>query len=594
MTPPNSLLDYKTVWDLALLYTSPEDPQIEKDVRDLERRYAGFEKKFRTAAFTKSAGALLKALQDYEKLADIAGGGKPLRYFWYRKELNGKDDTAEARIRLISERFTKAGNRITFFDLAIGKIPTTQQKKYLKDKRLAPYRYFLTRIFKTAKHDLSEPEEKLLALTSAPSGGMWVSGVDKAIAARTITWEGKEMPLNEALSAASHKETQIDRAEMWKLILEKIAEVAEFSESEINALYTKKKITDELRKLPEPYSATILGYENDEKSVRTLIDTVTAAFPVAHRFHALKKRLLNLDYLTYADRAAPLMLPEVKTEPFPFDRSYRLVREAFADAGEHYAAILDNFLVRGQIDVRPKAGKSGGAFCASAHRLPTYVLLNHTDDFNSTMTLAHEMGHAIHSEMCAKQPVFYDDYSTAVAETASTFFEGWAFEHIARTLPKEHRIKLLHDRLQDHVATVFRQIACFNFELELHRTVRKEGWVPKEKIAALMQKHMQAYLGPSVTVTPEDGFTFVNWSHIRNPFYVYSYAYGQLISSALLQLAHTDRKHVAKAAAFMEAGSTDTPENIFKKVGIDVTKPAFWKAGIKSIERDINELESII
>ncbi|MBP9669204.1 MAG: hypothetical protein KBE09_02850 [Candidatus Pacebacteria bacterium] len=593
MTPPPNI-PYKTEWDLTLLYKNPSDPQIEKDIRDVEARYARFEKKYRTAPFTKTSRSLLAALQDYEKLADKASAGKPLRYFWYRKELNSKDDHAESQIRLISERFTKAGNRITFFDLAIGKIRAPQQKKYLADKNLAPYRYLLTRIFKTAKHDLSELEEKVLALTAAPSGGMWVSGVDKAIAARTITWKGTEMPLNEALSAASHKESQQERMDMWKLILERIAEVAEFSESEINALYTKKKITDELRKLPHPYSATILGYENDEKSVRTLIDTVTASFPVAHRFHALKKRLLKLDTLHYADRAAPLVLPATKVEPFPFERSYRLVHEAFLDAGERYAHILDNFLARGQIDVAPKAGKSGGAFCASSHSLPTFVLLNHTNDFNSTMTLAHEMGHAIHSELCAKQPVFYDDYSTAVAETASTFFEGWAFEHIAKTLPKEQRIKLLHDRLQDHVATVFRQIACFNFELELHQSVRKDGWVPKEKIATLMQKHMQAYLGPSVSVTPEDGYTFVNWSHIRNPFYVYSYAYGQLISSALFQLVHTDRKHLSKAAAFMEAGSTDTPENIFKRIGIDVTKASFWKAGIASIERDIDELEALL
>lgn len=594
MTPHASRTAYKTEWDLSVLYSSPTDPQIEKDVRLIESHYARFEKKYRASAYTKTTRALVHALRDYEALVDKVSGMKPLRYFWFRKELNDKDDFAEAQIRLISERLTKAGNRITFFELEIGKIPKAQQKEFLAEKQLAPYRYFLTRLFRTAKHNLTEPEERLLALTSAPAGSMWVSGVEKALAQRTITWKGKDVPLNEAMSAAAHKETQADRAQMWKLILQKLGEVAEFAESEINALYTKKKITDELRKLSEPYSATILGYENDEKSVRALIDTVTAAFPVAHRFHALKKRLLKLDTFTYADRAAPLLLHGVPTTSFPFDHAYNVVRAAFSDAGDVYATMLDQFLERGQIDVAPKPGKSGGAFCASAHKLPTFVLLNHTDDFNSTMTLAHEMGHAIHSELCTKQPVFYNDYSTAVAETASTFFEGWAFEHIAKTLPKEQRVKLLHDRLQDHIATVFRQVACFNFELDLHRSIRKDGWVPKEQMAALMQKHMQAYLGPSVSSGPEDGYFFIAWSHIRRPFYVYSYAYGQLISSALLQLVHADRKNMAKVAAFMEAGSSDTPERIFKRIGIDVTQPSFWKAGIKNIERDIDELESLI
>jgi oligoendopeptidase F len=271
-----------------------------------------------------------------------------------------------------------------------------------------------------------------------------------------------------------------------------------------------------------------------------------------------------------------------------------MVAEAFAEASPEYARILEHYLIRGQIDVVPRAKKSGGAYCSSVHGLPTFVLLNHTNDFHSFTTLAHEMGHAIHSEKSAVQPILYDDYSVSVAETASTFFEGLAFNHATKSLSGEARIKILHDKIQDDIATVFRQIACYNFEKELHERIRHEGWVPKEVIAQLMNKHMAAYLGDTVSIDPDDGYFFVSWSHIRRSFYVYTYAYGQLVSSALLSMYQDNPRTIAKVEEFLKAGRSDTPERIFKKIGIDVTKPAFWSAGIDVIEENIAELELLV
>lgn len=584
----------KLTWDLSQLYKKGDrDPQIEKDIRTVERAYVTFEKKYRGVHFAKKLPLLLAALTDYETLSDMPGAARAIRYFWFRKELNAHDHAAEARIRLLSDRLTKVGNLVTFFELAIGAIPKPIQAKILKDKKFSRYHYFLERIFKTAQHNLTEAEENILSRVSSSGSSMWVDGVDRAISGRSVLWQGKPVPLQEALMSVLQKEKQEDRHELWKLIVAKLREVEEFSESEINAIFTRKKVLDEVRKLPKPFSATILGYENDEKSVLALVKAVTESFPVAHRFHAIKKKMLGLKKMTYADRAAPFTGADTK-ETFPFDRSYALVREAFAQAGEPYAQILDSYLANGQIDVMPKEGKTGGAYCASSRHLPTFVLLNHTDDFNATNTLAHEMGHAIHSEYASAQPALYDGYSTAVAETASTFFEGWAFDHIAQKMPTDMRIKLLHDHLQDQIQTIFRQVACFNFELELHTLLRKEGWVSKEQIASLMQKHMQSYLGPAVEVTPEDGYSFIYWSHIRNFFYVYTYAYGQLISNALLERVRKDKKHMADVDAFMKAGASATPEDIFASIGISLKGARFWKESIKKIEHQIDELEKLL
>jgi oligoendopeptidase F len=581
----------KTQWDLTLLYASETDPRIETDLVKLEKAYAAFARKYKGKPFTKTAPALAKALHAYEALLEAVASNKPYMYFMYRKELNAHDEHAEAKMRLFGERITKASNHVQFFELTIGDIPKNAQKKFLKHPALARYSYYLERIFKTACHDLSEPEEKILSLTAAPGSGMWVSGVEKALAARAVDVQGETVPLNAALSAVLNKERPEERRAWWRAIREKLKEVSEFSESEINALYSRKKIVDELRGFKTPPEGTVLAYENDMKSVDALVEAVTARFGVAHRFYALKKKLVGLPEFTYADRGAPL---KGYAETIPFPKAAHMVAEAFAEASPEYARILEQYLVRGQIDVAPRAKKSGGAYCSSVHGLPTFVLLNHTNDFHSFTTLAHEMGHAIHSEKSAIQPILYDDYSVAVAETASTFFEGLAFSHATKALAGEARIKVLHDKIQDDIATVFRQIACYNFEKELHEKVRAEGWVPKEVIAQLMNKHMASYLGETVSLDPDDGYFFVSWSHIRRSFYVYTYAYGQLVSSALLAMYHENPRAISKVEEFLKAGRSDTPEKIFKKIGIDVTKPAFWSASIDAIEKSIDELEALV
>jgi oligoendopeptidase F len=143
------------------------------------------------------------------------------------------------------------------------------------------------------------------------------------------------------------------------------------------------------------------------------------------------------------------------------------------------------------------------------------------------------------------------------------------------------------------VSTIFRQVACFNFETELHAQVREKGQVSKQDMAALMAKHMRAYLGDAVEVTDDDGYIFVSWHHIRSFFYVYTYAYGQLISSALFENWQKDKNYAKKIEQFLKAGRSMSPEDIFKSIGIDTSKPAFFEAGLKSIERDIRRLEKL-
>lgn len=580
----------KTEWNLKLLYASGTDPKIEQDILAYEKACADFEKKFKgNTEYLSDESALLYALQEYETLFAMVEGRKPVDYFYYRKCLNSTDQEAESKLNQISERLTKAGNKVIFFELTLGKIDKKQQETILRDKLFSHYKYFLEKLFRNAQYDLSEPEEKIMNLKSMPAHGMWVQGQQKLLNVQTVKFQGKQMPLPEAYN----KFPELPTAQRRKLADDAstiLKNISDFAESELNAVFTDKKINDELRGLEQPYSATIIGYQNDEKSIITFVETVTKHFDISHKFYKAKAKLLGLKKLEYADRATPIGKLKIK---LTFKDSLELLRSAFEKVDPKYRTILDTYMENGQIDVFPKKGKKGGAFCSGDLGMPTYVLLNHADNLGSYKTFAHEMGHAIHTELSKSQPPIYERYTISVAEVASTLFENFAFDEVFPKLSEKEKIIALHDRINDSISTVFRQIGCFNYELALHQAVRSKGAISKEEIAKLHNVHMKAYLGPLFNLKELDGYMFVQWPHIRYFFYVYSYAYGELISKALYAKFKENPEYIKEIEKFLSAGGSKSPEQIFKDIGIDTSKPEFFIAGLKSIEGDIKELEKL-
>lgn len=579
----------KTNWNLKLFYKSHTDPQIEKDVQSFEAAFEAFAAKYKDADFTKDENTLFKALFDYEKLSGDSSGSRAIMYFWYAKDLNASDQKAEGEIAKISDRLSKASNKVIFFELKLCKIPAAKQKALLISKKLVHFAYFLETIFNRAKFNLTEAEEKILSLKSLPARELWVSGMDKLLSKQTVLWKKKELPLSQAMSVIATLPTK-DRRTLHSIVMQKLISVSDFAEAEINAIYTDKKINDELRGMKNPYDATLISHETDEAMVNALTTAVTEGFKISARFYKLKAKLLKLDKLSYADRNASIGKTQKKIE---FEEGLKIVGDAFNKMDPQFKSVLDGYLKNGQIDVYPKKGKTSGAYCSSNTDVPTFILLNNTPQMNSVMTLAHEMGHGIHSELSKKQSPLYDGYSTAVAEVASTFFEQVVFDDVFKTLSKKEQIVALHDRINDEVQTIFRQVACFNFEKDLHAVIRDKGAVSKEEIATLINSHMKAYLGPVSDLKEEDGYFFVTWSHIRRFFYVYSYAFGCLVSKALYRKYKEDPAYLEKVKGFLSAGGSKSPKDIFKAIDIDTSDPAFWREGLAQIEEDIKRLETL-
>lgn len=586
----NTAKGIKTEWDLGLLYKSPNDLQIDKDIDAAEKAYTAFAKKYsKNSKYLNSDVELSKALKDYEYLSALPAS-KAAFYLHLAGDINSFDEKIKSKANLVSQRLQKIGNLVIFFDINLAKVPAKQQKVFLGSKKLGKYTYFLKKIFENSKYLLTEPEEKILSLKSLTSSDMWTKAVGNIKSKKTVEHKGKQISLPEAESTIKELPSQKERFDLQNKVMEVYYSIAEIAESELNAIVTDKKINDELRGFKEAYDSTIKSYDNDRSTVLNLVQTVSENFKISHKFYKLKAKMLKVNKINYSDRAVPVGKTNSK---YTYETSYKVLHELFTKIDPKFGEILKTFVENGQIDAHPKVGKRGGAYCSPHYNAPTFVMLNHTDTMYSLSTFAHEMGHAIHTEFTKTQPVFYSDYSMSTAEVASTLFEYFLFYDLFEKMSDDEKIIALHDKIQDDIATIFRQVACFNFELEMHNTIRKTGNMSKEDLASTMNKHMKSYMG-DVNFGDKDGYFFVGWPHLRFFFYVYSYAFGQLTSKVLYQKYKEDKNYIEKIKQFLSTGSSMSPEDTFKAIGLDLKNPEFWKNGMKEIENDIKTLEKLI
>ena len=592
----NIKASHKTVWNLTPLFGGDDALSIDIERKRLKKACYRFIKAWQGRKdYLENPAVLKKALDEYERLMRNYGtDGNEGYYFWLRTQQDQNSPALKAKYNKIEEFGRRIENDLQFFPMRISKIPIGTQKKLLNYAGLQKYRHFLERSFEEAKYLLSENEERIVNLKSSTSYGNWVKMTSGFIAReeKKILLEDRKREVktfSEILSLMNSRRKKVrdGSAKAFNDILRKHSDSAE---AEINAILANKKIDDELRGMSRPDLARHVSDDMESEVVDSLIATVAGRFDIPARFYELKAGLLKAKKLKYHERNVEYGIAHRK---FSFNDAVGLAARVFSQLDEEFTHILKSFLDNGQFDVYPAKGRASGAFCA--HHLisqPTYILLNHTDTLNDVLTLAHELGHGINNELIRRnQHALYFGTPLATAEVASTFMEDFVLQEIMRKADDEMRLALMLMKLNDDVSTVFRQVACYRFEQELHAEFRNKGYLSKEEIGTIFSKHMSSYMGNFVEQSVGSENWWIYWGHIRTFFYVYSYASGLLISKAMQNYVKNDAKFIEKVKVFLSAGLSDSPRNIFKRLGIDISDARFWQSGIKEIE---NLLEDTI
>ena len=594
--PPPSDPAQPPLWDLSDLYASRADAKIEtdleaarlavSDLNGLQGRFVAYR------ADPAALGASLdRAITLYEHATERLGA---LGAYAFLAASTARDDASaqgfEADLR---EKITAIATPTVWLTLEINQLDEAEIEAALSaDAEAARWRPWLRRVRAMKPHELSSELETFIA-ERMPIAAQWPRLFDETLAAMRVECGKEKLTLSEALNQLSDPKEARRRGAAEGLNTALAARTSTLA-LVLNTVAADKAMEDRWRGFKRPADSRHLANEVDGESVDAMADAVAAAYPkLSHRYYALKARALGKATLDQWDRNAPLET----TAPRGFDwkQGRELVLESFGDLGSEFADRAGRFFDRPWIDGRARAGKQSGAYAhpVTADRHP-YVFLNWMGERRDVLTLAHELGHGVHQTLAAEKGTLLADTPLTLAETASIFAEGLTFDRLLATAPRAEQRGLLAGRIEDGLNTVVRQIAFHRFETRFHDE-RAKGEVPADRLGELFLEEMGASLGPAVTLNPgyEAWWSYV--SHfVHSPFYVYAYAFGDLLVAALMETRAKDPDGFAPLyRELLAAGGTKTYAEALEPFGLNPRDPAFWTIGTQRLERLVDQFEAL-
>ncbi len=327
-----------------------------------------------------------------------------------------------------------------------------------------------------------------------------------------------------------------------------------------------------------------------------LIETVHKHLPAMHRYMAIRKKLLGVDKLHMYDIYVPVV--EDAGKKYPYDEAKEIVKTAILPMGKEYVSVASAGMDHDWVDVYENENKRSGAYSWGAYGTHPYVLLNHQDDLNSMFTLAHEMGHAMHTYYSYKcQPFTYSDYLIFVAEVASTCNESLLMHHLLETTADEAERKyLINHHLESFRTTLFRQAMFAEFEMIVHKKMAKGDSLTKEQICRIYHDLNELYYGPDVVIDEEIDYEWMRIPHFYSSFYVYQYATGYSAAIAFSKKILEEGEPAVERyiSKFLSGGSSKDPIDLLKDAGVDMSTPEPVDEALKVFEEYLDRFEQCV
>ncbi|HEY1317496.1 MAG TPA: M3 family oligoendopeptidase [Gaiella sp.] len=577
-------------WDLTDLYEGIDDARIEEHVAQAETDAAAFRERYHGDVAALDAAALAEAVAEYERIESALV--RPLTFAHLVFATNMAEPARGALVARLGEKAAALDTQLLFFGLEWAAVEDDVADSLLADPALDQWRHHLQSLRKFRPFLLSEPEERIVTEKTVSGSGAWSRLYEELLGALRVTLDGEELSLEPAMAKLYEPDRDIRRGAA-EAITEALGPGLRTRTFVFNTILLDKSIDDRLRGYPTWLSSRNLANETTDEAVEALIDATTSRYDLPQRYYRLKARLLGLDRLEHYDRFAPIAADPTRVS---WDDARGVVVDAYSEFSEEAGSIVARFFDESWIDGPVRPDKRTGAFCATTiPGVHPYVLMNYTGDRRAILTLAHELGHGLHGVLA--EPLGYINSSTPLttAETASVFGEALTFERLLAQEDDPHRkLDLLAGRIEDAIATTFRQIAMNRFEDAVHTDRRERGELAPERFGELWLECQSTLFADSVGL---EGYT-PWWSYIPHftgaPGYVYAYAFGYLFSLAIY------RRYVLEGEAMvgpyldlLRAGGSRSPEELARLVGLDLTDPSIWASGLDALGEELDEAERL-
>ena len=581
-------------WNLDELVKNPTRSTIDKKLTEIEKntkKITSVKKNLRPNITSTKFLKLLSGIEHIAEKSSMIGGYSSLRY-----SENTQSDEATSLLMRISKFNSEMENKLLFFDLWWKKqIDERNAKRLIKSAgQFSEYLKFKRLL---AKYSLSEPEEKIINTLDVTGASALVKLYDKITNAfvYVVTVDGKKKTMS--------------REQLTTLVRSKKAKIRESAYKSLFSKYNENKgVTGEIyqnivqnwrdegigmRGFSSPIMIRNVSNDIDNKTIKTLLDVCKKNTKVFQNYFLQKAKLLGMKKLRRYDLYAPRK-SKIKEKTYSYDKSIKLVLESLSKFSPILSGYANNVFGQNHVDSSLRLGKTSGAFCSTpSTKISPYVLVNFTGKTRDVFTLAHEIGHAIHSISASGKSILVSEAPLPLAETASTFSELLLYDNLSEMVNDEEKKIMLSEKIDDFYATVGRQSFFTLFEISAHEQIANSTTV--DEISKTYLNNLKEQFGNSVKISEDFG---IEWSCIPHfhhaPFYCYAYAFGNLLSLSLFQKYKKEGKSFA--ATYIEilaAGGSKKPENLLNDFGIDITKTSFWQDGFDYIKNQVKELSRL-
>ena len=575
-------------WTLSDLLANPEKDFV-TIIKQMERHTKSFETQRKSLRSGISPQGFLKALKTSETLTSLASRLAAFSQLWFAE--NTKNQSARSLEAKVREELTRLGNRTLFFDLWWQQLDTRNANRLLAHS--GDFRYYLESLRRLKNHTLTEPEERIVNLKNTTGRGALDSLYDVLTNGLSFSLriKGQTKKLNrEQLSSYVRHPSSSVRKSAYQELLRVYGSQSDVLGEIYKSLVLDSKNEGELRKYPSPVSIRNIQNDIPDAVVSTLLQCCRKNRHIFQEYFRIKGKLCRVRKMTRYDIYAP---QPGERSSYPFSQAKQLVFNAYQQFSPTLAGLAQRVLDEQHLDAQPRNGKMGGAFCYSVHPQRTpYVLLNYTGDARDIATLAHELGHAVHSMLAKDHSIFTFHATLPLAETASVFGEQLLSQALLQDAPNPRtKQRLLLGQLDDLYATIMRQAYFVEFENQAHSMIGQGATL--NAIAHTYRNLLDEQFGKSVPVSSEFQWEWLTIPHIyRSPFYCYAYSFGNLLVLALYQQYQQEGpSFIPKYLNLLAQGGSKSPGAMLKPLGVDMTSEKFWQGGFDYITRMVRELE---